>query len=287
MAVHEITVAVATHKKYRMPSDGVYLPLQVGKSAHPESCLGFETDDSGDNISELNPYFSELTGLYWMWKNSDADIIGLCHYRRYFKGKNGKLIEEQEILDYLSDYDIILPKKSDLIKTPYEALILASLIEKETLIDEERTLISSAFYNRLKIGMRLQTDPSVMYGVSKTFKGKLTKSHLKKDTPYNTYTRAGLPPTPICMPRESSIYAALHPENSSYLYFVAKTESPKDGHAFTSSLDEHNKAVAAYRKRIKDYKSGKLDTQEEDCLKEESRETENKSSAEENVKNKK
>ena len=135
--------------------------------------------------------------------------------------------------------------------------------------------------------MRLQTDPSVMYGVSKTFKGKLTKSHLKKDTPYNTYTRAGLPPTPICMPRESSIYAALHPENSSYLYFVAKTESPKDGHAFTSSLDEHNKAVAAYRKRIKDYKSGKLDTQEEDCLKEESRETENKSSAEENVKNKK
>lgn len=178
-------------------------------------------------------------------------------------------------------------KKSDLIKTPYEALILASLIEKETLIDEERTLISSAFYNRLKIGMRLQTDPSVMYGVSKTFKGKLTKSHLKKDTPYNTYTRAGLPPTPICMPRESSIYAALHPENSSYLYFVAKTESPKDGHAFTSSLDEHNKAVAAYRKRIKDYKSGKLDTQEEDCPKEESRENENQSFAEENVKDKK
>jgi len=140
------------------------------------------------------------------------------------------------------------------IKTPYEALILASLIEKETFLDEERSKVSAVFLNRLKKNMRLQTDPSVMYGVSPVFSGKLTKNHLKADSPYNTYSRYGLPPTPICMPSEKSIKAALHPANIEALYFVAKDVSPKQGHAFTATLQDHNKAVSDYRKKVRAYK---------------------------------
>lgn len=142
---------------------------------------------------------------------------------------------------------------NDFITTPYEALILASLIERETFLDEERSKVSSVFKNRLQKQMRLQTDPAVMYGVSRNFTGKLTKKHLKTDTPYNTYTRSGLPPTPICMPQEKSILAALHPENSKSLYFVAKGVSPKEGHSFSSTLDEHNRAVVSYRKKVAEY----------------------------------
>ena len=101
--------------------------------------------------------------------------------------------------------------------------------------------------------MRLQTDPTVMYGINKVFVGKLTKSHLKQDHAYNTYTREGLPPSPICMPSKPSIDAALNPEDSKALYFVAKSYSPKDGHVFTNSLQEHNKAVKEYRKSVKQY----------------------------------
>lgn len=131
MAVHEITVAVATHKKYRMPSDGVYLPLQVGKSAHPESCLGFETDDSGDNISELNPYFSELTGLYWIWKNCTSKYKGIVHYRRHFSRpglfntlgfRNGfvRIAREDDFRSLLKKYDIIVPRpRNYVIETVY------------------------------------------------------------------------------------------------------------------------------------------------------------------------
>ncbi|MBQ3678534.1 MAG: endolytic transglycosylase MltG [Succinivibrio sp.] len=144
--------------------------------------------------------------------------------------------------------------ESNNIKTPYEALILASLIEKETFLDEERTLIAAVFENRLSKGMRLQTDPSVMYGVSRDFSGTLKKSQLKADSPYNTYTRDGLPPTPICMPQAKSIRAALHPENTKALYFVAKGISPTEGHVFTNNLNDHNKAVFEYRKKVKNYK---------------------------------
>lgn len=143
--------------------------------------------------------------------------------------------------------------KSDNIKTPYEALILASLIERETLLDSERDMVAAVFENRMNKQMRLQTDPTVMYGVNPIFTGKLTKTHLKTDTPYNTYTRAGLPPTPICMPREKSIVAALHPFDTEALYFVAKGISPKDGHAFSETLKEHNRAVSEYRKKVREY----------------------------------
>ena len=140
------------------------------------------------------------------------------------------------------------------LKNPYEALIMASIIERETLLDSERPKVAAVFYNRIKKGMRLQTDPTVMYGIAPNFKGRLTKSMLNVDTAYNTYTRAGLPPSPISMPSRESILAALHPENIKALYFVARNISPADGHVFSNSLKEHNSAVAEYRKKVKAYR---------------------------------
>lgn len=130
-------------------------------------------------------------------------------------------------------------------RSPYEALIMASIIEKETGAVEERAQIAAVFVNRLRIGMRLQTDPTVIYGLGDGFDGNLRRDDLLADTPYNTYTRSGLPPTPIALPGLASIQAALHPEASRNLYFVAKGGGR---HAFSETLDAHNRAVARYQK---------------------------------------
>jgi UPF0755 protein len=129
--------------------------------------------------------------------------------------------------------------------SPYEVLIMASIIEKETGAPEERTRIAAVFLNRLRLGMRLQTDPTVIYGLGERFDGNLRKVDLLADTPYNTYTRAGLPPTPIALPGEASIRAAIDPETSRALYFVSKGDGR---HHFSDSLDEHNRAVARYQR---------------------------------------
>jgi len=130
------------------------------------------------------------------------------------------------------------------LSNPTEALTLASIIEKETAVAGERGLISGVFHNRLRRGMRLQTDPTVIYGLGARFSGNLTREHLRSDTPYNTYTRAGLPPTPIAMPGSKSIHAALHPAATAALYFVARGDG---SHHFSESLGEHNQAVAKYQ----------------------------------------
>jgi UPF0755 protein len=129
------------------------------------------------------------------------------------------------------------------IDSPYEALILASLIEKETGLGSERATISGVFARRLQKGMRLQTDPTVIYGLGDAFEGTLTRAHLDADTPYNTYTRGGLPPTPIALPGRAAIHAALHPQAGDSLYFVARGDG---SHYFSASLDEHNCAVQRF-----------------------------------------
>jgi UPF0755 protein len=130
-------------------------------------------------------------------------------------------------------------------KSPYEALIMASIVEKETGRESDRGHVAAVFVNRLRSGMLLQTDPTVIYGVGPAFDGNLRKRDLLTDTPYNTYTRAGLPPTPIAMPGTASLQAALHPVNSDVVYFVARGDGSSQ---FSRTLDEHNRAVNQYQR---------------------------------------
>lgn len=136
------------------------------------------------------------------------------------------------------------------MQSPYETLILASIVEKETARADERPKIAGVFARRLVKRMRLQTDPTVIYGIGPAFDGNLTRKHLKTDTPYNTYTRHGLPPTPIAMPGKAAINAALHPEDGSELFFVAT--GLKDGsHKFSTTKAEHDAAVAEYLAQLR------------------------------------
>ena len=130
------------------------------------------------------------------------------------------------------------------LKTPYEALILASIIEKETGLAAERPVIGGVFVRRLRAGMRLQTDPTVIYGLGARFDGNIRRADLREETPYNTYVIAGLPPTPIALPGRAAIAAALHPADGDSLYFVARGDG---GHVFSATLEQHNRAVGEYQ----------------------------------------
>ena len=132
------------------------------------------------------------------------------------------------------------------LENPYQLLILASIVEKETGAAAERRLVASVFVNRLRKGMRLQTDPTVIYGIGEKYDGNIRKRDLTTDTPWNTYTHDGLPPTPIAMPGEASLQAVSRPAASGYLYFVGKGDGTGT-HQFSKTLEEHNRAVAKYQ----------------------------------------
>ena len=134
------------------------------------------------------------------------------------------------------------------LKTPYEALILASIVEKETGRASDRGQIAGVFANRLRIGMRLQTDPTVIYGMGEAFDGNIRRRDLQTDTPWNTYTRTGLPPTPIALPGKDSLMAAVRPESTKAYYFVSRGDGTSH---FSANLDEHNRAVNRYIRGVK------------------------------------
>ncbi|MER3547411.1 MAG: endolytic transglycosylase MltG, partial [Rhodanobacteraceae bacterium] len=130
------------------------------------------------------------------------------------------------------------------LQTPYQALILASIVEKETAQANERPQIAGVFERRLKLGMKLETDPTVIYGLGSAYDGRIHTRDLQADTPYNTYTRTGLPPTPIALPGRAAIDAVLHPAPGDALYFVSRGDGT---HVFSSTLEEHNRNVAIYQ----------------------------------------
>ncbi len=164
----------------------------------------------------------------------------------YIKGDGELGILRRAHADLQKTLDKAWEKRSpDLpLATPYEALILASIVEKETGRADERPRIAGVFVRRLKLGMLLQTDPTVIYGMGASYGGNIHKSDLTTDTPYNTYTRTGLPPTPIAMAGRPAIEAAMHPADGNELYFVSRGDG---SHVFSSTLDEHNRAVACYQ----------------------------------------
>ncbi len=130
------------------------------------------------------------------------------------------------------------------LRSPYEALILASIVEKETGLASERQAIAGVFVRRLERGMRLQTDPTVIYGMGERYDGNIRRQDLLEDTPYNTYRRAGLPPTPIAMPGREALHATMHPDESQNIYFVSRGDG---SHHFSATLEEHNNAVIKYQ----------------------------------------
>lgn len=184
-------------------------------------------------ISESHPEGLFFPDTYLFAKgSSDLNVL-----RRAYRAQQRHLLAEWEA------------RAQDLpYKTPYEALIMASIVEKETGRPEERDQIAGVLVNRLRIGMRLQVDPTVIYGLGAAFDGNLKKAHLLEDGPYNTYTRAGLPPTPIAMPGVASLHAALQPAKTNAFYYVSRGDGSSH---FSRNIAEHNKAVSKYQRHGK------------------------------------
>ena len=174
---------------------------------------------------------------------------GLFYPDTYFfdRGTSDLLVLQQAHQRMLKMLDEAWAKRAPLLpfKEPYDALIMASIVEKETGAPADRQKVAAVFVNRLKRGMLLQTDPTVIYGIGPTFDGNLRKVDLQTDTPYNTYTRPGLPPTPIALPGRAALNAALNPAATEALFFVARGDGSSE---FSNNLDDHNRAVNKYQR---------------------------------------
>jgi UPF0755 protein len=188
-----------------------------------------------DLLARITPNFKMPEGLFfpdtYLFAKGSSDL-------QIYKQAHAMLLKRLD--EGWARRDQALP-----YKTPYEALIMASIIEKETGQKSERDRIAGVFVNRLRFGMLLQTDPTVIYGMGDRYHGQIRKADLLRDTPYNTYTRAGLPPTPIALPGVASLTAALNPAKSDSLYFVARGDGSSQ---FSANLDEHNRAVRKYQR---------------------------------------
>lgn len=206
-----IAVSASEHLDHQLTSDK---PIDV------MTALGY---------SDLHPEGQFLPDTYFFPKGTtDIDFL-----------QRAQKVMQQQLDQAWEGRELSLP-----LATRYDALILASIVERETAVPSERPEIAGVFVERLRKGMRLQTDPTVIYGMGENYHGNIRYRDLRKDTPYNTYTRAGLPPTPIAMPSLAAIEAVLHPNTTGALYFVARGDG---SHKFSETLEQHNKAVVKYQ----------------------------------------
>lgn len=203
---------------------------------HPALVHQTQGMSSAQLLSKLGLNYPSLEGVFFPDTYTfDPDESDIAIYRRAAEAMQKNLAKAWQS-----------KSNQSALKSPYELLILASIVEKETGKASERTQIAAVFNNRLKKGMRLQTDPTVIYGIGPRFDGNLRKSDLRRDTPYNTYMHAGLPPTPIAIPSQESLLAAANPAVSNALYFVAKGDGSS---YFSNALPEHERAVDRYQRR--------------------------------------
>jgi len=204
--------------------------------AHPALNHQTRSMSSRELLAQLHLTYPSLEGAFFPDTYVfDPDEMDLMIYQRAAQAM------QKQLLSAWSEKTASSP-----LKTPYELLILASIIEKETGRASDRNLIAAVFLNRLKLGMKLQTDPTVIYGIGPKFDGNLRKTDLTRNSPYNTYMHKGLPPTPISMPSKESLLAAVTPSNSKALFFVAKGDGSSH---FSATLSEHEAAVDQYQRK--------------------------------------
>lgn len=231
--LHKITKGIFAMESLTIIEGWKFRQMRQAIAKHPG--LAHETADMSEKelLKQLGIHHHSGEGLFfpdtYLFKKGtpDMQIYRLAHDAMMAR-----------LNFYWENRNLALPYKK-----PYDALIMASIVEKETGHPGDRTRISGVFVNRLKIGMKLQTDPTVIYGMGDRYKGKIRRIDLRTDTPYNTYTRYGLPPTPIALPGKDALDAAFHPAETEALYFVSRGDGTSH---FSHNLDEHNKAVEKY-----------------------------------------
>jgi UPF0755 protein len=239
--IEQLTRGDVTLQELRIPEGWTFRQFRAALDAHPgvtHTLAGLSDADLLAQISKAegggmdkHPEGLFFPDTYLFAKNSkDIDVL-----RRSYRMMKRRIASEWEKRDSSLPY-----------ANPYEALIMASIVEKETGQARERPLIAKVFQNRLRKGMLLQTDPTIIYGLGEKFDGNLRKRDLQEDGPYNSYTRAGLPPTPIALPGAAAIQAVLHPADTDALYFVAKGDGT---HEFSATLEAHNRAVNRYQRK--------------------------------------
>jgi UPF0755 protein len=234
--LQKLTRGDVTQAEIRLIEGWTFAQFRAALDASPD--LRHETKgmDDAQVLERLRAAEKHPEGLFfpdtYLFGKGSSDLAVL---RRSYRAMARHLRAEWEGRDAKVPY-----------RTPYEALIMASIIEKETGQSGERDLIGGVLVNRLRIGMRLQVDPTIIYGLGTSFDGNLKRGHLTEDGPYNTYTRAGLPPTPIAMPGLASLRAALRPGKTDAMYYVSKNDGSSH---FSRTLEEHNRAVTRYQLR--------------------------------------
>jgi len=230
----KLTRGDVTQAEVRLIEGWTFAQFRAALDAHPDLRHDTAGLDDAQILARIGAEEAHPEGLFfpdtYLFAKGSSDVAVL---RRAYRAMQRHLAAEWEARLPAVPY-----------RTPYEALIMASIVEKETGREEERAVIAGVLANRLRIGMRLQVDPTVIYGLGSAFDGNLKKVHLLEDGPYNTYTRAGLTPTPIAMPGLASLRAAMRPEKTDALYYVSRGDGSSH---FSRTIREHNRAVNKYQ----------------------------------------